>query len=116
MQYYIPRQKKGQITDICFFLLLELSSHLNYISREKWLWWIKNEIKTCKSFPKFDPNDNCFCQGFFFFGGWGAGVAIYIHPSLEHTNSPSTMLLQEEDVPFELEFIGTSASRIKKNC
>ena len=50
----------------------------------------------------------------FFFGGWGAGVAIYIHPGLEHTTSPSTMLLQEEDVPFELEFIGTSAIKNKK--
>ena len=44
----------------------------------------------------------------------GGGVAIYIHPGLEHTTPPSTMLLQEEDVPFELEFIGTSAIKNKK--
>ena len=43
----------------------------------------------------------------------GGGVAIYIHPGLEHTTPPSAMLLQEEEVPFELEFIGTSA--IKNN-
>ena len=63
----------------------------------------------------------CFCVFFFFFGGvvgagWWGGVggfvAIYIHPGLEHTTPPSTMLLQEEEVPFELEFPGTSA--IKK--
>ena len=57
-----------------------------------------------------------FCFVFFFFlgGGVGGGVAIYIHPGLEHTTPPSTMLLQEEDVPFELEFIGTSAIKNKK--